>query len=166
MFPRSLRMIFGVALLALICVSCPLWVRAQSQPTTLSTSNNTGTNPYETYAGVRENINLSTGNLNLVIPILTLPGRAGHDLVLAQSYDSKVWQLRGMSDPFEVWSYWWDQEIPGSSAGWGAMLPWLFTDWVYPKPNVVCKGAFILVMPDGAKHSFLKAKRDCTYISN
>jgi len=53
--------------------------------------NETGIDPYETYDGTRENINLATGGLNLSIPLLKLPGRNGFDYSVSYAYNSQFW---------------------------------------------------------------------------
>ena len=70
----------------------------------------TGLKPYETYAGTGENINLGTGNLNITVPLLKIPGRAGHDFDLQPSYDSKNWALRKQFDISGDLIYNWDLE--------------------------------------------------------
>src|SRR3982750_219700 len=66
-------------------------VAAQANPTQVTSSNDTGMRPYQTYAGAHENINLSNGNLSLDIPLLSLPGRNGFNLNFAVHYNSKIW---------------------------------------------------------------------------
>ena len=52
-----------------------------------------GNHPEETYDGIRENVNLATGNVNLSLTLLKLPGRNGLDYVLPMNYNSQVWYL-------------------------------------------------------------------------
>src|SRR5438128_446948 len=97
--------------LLLASLFLPTTVLAQSRPNQVGPSNDTGLQPYTTYGGVRENINLSNGNLNLQISPLTLPGRKGHDLSPSLEYDSKIYQLHydnggTTGQP----TYWWDYE--------------------------------------------------------
>src|SRR5437879_1816897 len=133
---------------------------AQSFPGPLSTANNTGTNPFQTYAGVRENIDLATGGLNVTIPLLTLPGRDGFDLVLAAAYDSKNWQLEGLQDSNLNWNYWWDWDTRGSF-GWSGLVSTLGNFSVSgPVANSTCT-SYILLMPDGTKHSYSHVKVNC-----
>jgi hypothetical protein len=58
----------------------------------------TGVAAYQSFGGQRENISLATGNLNLQIPLLTIPGRNGHDMTIALEYDSTIWQLTSTYD--------------------------------------------------------------------
>src|SRR5882672_3478270 len=60
-------------------------------PTQITPSNETGTNPYGTYSTGGGDVSLSNGNLSLQIPLITLPGRNGHNFVFAVQYDSKIW---------------------------------------------------------------------------
>ncbi len=45
--------------------------------------------PTGTYAGPNVSVNLYNGNVIASIPLVPLPGRAGHDLNLALSYNSR-----------------------------------------------------------------------------
>ncbi len=47
-----------------------------------------GNHPEETYDGIRENVNLATGNVNLSLTLLKLPGRNGLDYLLPMNYNS------------------------------------------------------------------------------
>src|SRR6185437_9830669 len=51
--------------------------------------NSSGLTPGQTYGSAHENIDYSTGNLDLQIPLLTIPGRHGSDLHVGLTYDSK-----------------------------------------------------------------------------
>src|SRR6202020_2898979 len=51
----------------------------------------TGIRANETYDQGHENISIESGNLNLQIPLVHLPGRNGHDLDLALTYNSQMW---------------------------------------------------------------------------
>src|SRR2546426_12756358 len=94
-------------------------VSAQTAPTQIDANNATGVQAYNLYSGTRENINLATGNLNLTIPLVSLPGRAGNTLDVALEYDSKIWQFRpyidGNGDLQEGWG------IDGRSASVGQL---------------------------------------------
>jgi hypothetical protein len=95
----------SLVLLALLILSNAPYSLAQSDPSHLSTANDTGVKPDQTYAGARENVNLSNGNLNIIIPLVTLPGRGGHDLVLSTSYDTKGWILERYVDTWNGVEY-------------------------------------------------------------
>ena len=78
-----------------VCAAAgPLARRANAQTapaTQITPSNDTGLKPFATYSSDAGNVNLANGNLSLQIPLLSLPGRNGHNLVLAAQYDSKIW---------------------------------------------------------------------------
>lgn len=46
----------------------------------------TGIKPYETYDRGQESVNIGSGNLNIQIPLLHLPGRNGHDFDVTLTY--------------------------------------------------------------------------------
>jgi RHS repeat-associated protein len=150
--------------LGLITISLALLVpavcRAQSIPNQVGPQNATGTQAYDPYGGTRENINLGNGNLNLQIPLISLPGRNGHNLSLALRYDSKIWNPHSEFDPDTGQTfYYWDFNDPGdgAAAGWGFNIPVLMSSPIQPyttNPNYHCQGAFILITGDGSKHAF------------
>jgi hypothetical protein len=104
-----------------------------STPNQITPGTETGTMPYNIYGGVRENINLGTGDLNLQIPLLTLPGRNGHKLSLELVYDSKIWQLHHDFDTTTgLDSFWWDYSTPpypGDGVVWHLNIPTLMATW-------------------------------------
>jgi len=144
----------------------PFGVGAQSVPNQVNPSNATGTMPYNTYGGVRENINLATGNVNLQIPLLTLPGRNGHNLTLAVEYDSKLWFVSHWMDEFGVDHWFWESEWrqPALSGGtWRWNLPAMSaveTQVSSSFGGVYCYTNFVITMGDGSKHWF-KNKAYC-----
>jgi len=138
---------------------------AQSTPNQVSASNATGTAPYTPQGGVRENINLATGNVNLQIPLLTLPGRNGHNVTLALEYDSQIWSVNHWIDDFGVDHYSWGQEwrSPVVDGLWRFNLPVLqATQSQVSTSNggTYCYSDFILTLGDGSKHWF-KNKAYC-----
>ncbi len=73
--------------LMILLLTAGVW--AQSDPVTDEMLKN-GFLGTGTYTGNAEyNVNLYNGNLIVSIPLVTLPGRAGHDLHLSLSYNSK-----------------------------------------------------------------------------
>lgn len=50
-----------------------------------------GIQQYSTYEGVRENINLGTGNVMVSVPLLTLPGRNGLNYSVGLIANSQSW---------------------------------------------------------------------------
>jgi RHS repeat-associated protein len=128
-------------------------------PTQLSASNDTGLSPHTAYSIGAGNINLSNGNLNLEIPLINLPGRAGNTLNISAQYDSKNWVPHYVitTDGSEI-VYTWQIEQRDTQLG---SLGWRFNideiiqgGWETDengnhsgdKPNIV-------VLKDGSKHS-------------
>src|SRR6267143_1382555 len=65
---------------------------AQTAPATqITPSDDTGTKPFGTYFTGAGDVNLTNGNLSLNLPLVSLPGRNGHNYVLSIQYDSKIW---------------------------------------------------------------------------
>jgi YD repeat-containing protein len=62
---------------------------AQVQPTDMNLD--TGIKPYDTFDRAQENVNIGSGNLNIQIPLVHLPGRNGHDFDLTLTYNSQNW---------------------------------------------------------------------------
>jgi hypothetical protein len=150
-----------IAASILLLASFP--IRAQDVPQ-VNTGSATGVMPYNPYGGVRENINYASGNLNLQVPLLTLPGRNGHNLNLALEYDSKIFMLHHYS-PNAPYNYYWRSEprVPSivssttnTGLGWRINLPVLqatpYTPFAY-EPLLYCYGHFIITLSDGSKHT-------------
>jgi hypothetical protein len=138
-----------------------------------SASNLGGLYPLQTYVGEHENINLATGNLNIRIPMVKMPGRNGDDLELTYSYNSKIWYIQSQ------------QVIVGNPANnqyqtvynWAATPPWSSgtpslafdtNQMVYnagaggtAPGSVFCSINFRVVMPDGAVHPFPNVQANC-----
>jgi RHS repeat-associated protein len=110
-----------------------------------------GVFPYQTYLGEHENINLGTGNLNVQIPLLKLPGRDGHDFALNLTYNSQIWYLFSFTNPHtQQTTYSWTF----NSGGWQMNTPTLLsTQGVYPNTigpsEYTCTGNYRLTMWDG-----------------
>src|SRR6266496_5061203 len=99
-----------------IVIVIPSLGHGQSVPNQVTANNATGTLPYVTYGGVHENVNLSTGDVNLQVPLLSLPGRNKLDVNLGISYDSKRWVLHYAWNPdTAVYDYTWDVQPPPPS---------------------------------------------------
>src|SRR3984885_9970618 len=110
-----------------------------------------GVFPYQSYLGEHENINLGTGNLNVQIPLLKLPGRNGHDFVLNLSYNSQIWYLHSFTNPqTQQTTYTWTF----NKSGWQFTIPTLLSTQNVP-PNTIgpsqysCTGNYRLTMWDG-----------------
>src|SRR6266550_953716 len=102
-------------------------LRAQTvPPAQITPSNDTGTNPYGSYSTDAGNISLSNGNLNLNIPIISLPGRNGHNFVLALQYDSKIWSPSATYNSSTDITYQWKAEQRTARVGdlgWRLSIP-------------------------------------------
>jgi hypothetical protein len=139
---------------------------AQSAPTKIDANNAGGVQPYNTYGGTHENINLATGDLNLQIPLVSLPGRDGFDLNLSLVYDSKIWNLHGVRPMHSINAvYWWDDitnpsgEITSANLdlAWRYNIPTLYSTLVTTgsgASTTYCYGNFVVVTADGGKHPF------------
>jgi hypothetical protein len=110
-----------------------------------------GVFPYQTYLGEHENINLGTGNLNIQIPVLKLPGRDGHDFVVSYTYNSQIWYLHQFVNPqTQQTIYQW----ASNQGGWQWNVPML-TNNSGVAPNTLgsspyqCNGNYRLKMWDG-----------------
>ncbi len=100
----------------------------QTIPNQVNAANATGVQAYNAYAGARENIGLANGNLNQYIPLVTLPGRDGHNLEIGLEYHSKIWGFHEYFNPYvNYWSTWWDWERRRPSLadvnGWRVNIP-------------------------------------------
>ncbi len=132
-------------------------------PTQITPSNDTGTNPFGSYSTDAGNINLSNGNLNLNIPLVSLPGRNGHDFVLSLQYDSKIWTpSAAYSNTGEDITYTWKAEKrnpPIGSFGWRLSLPAIDPGSLdYDQfGTLVGLDGNTLTLPDGSKH-YLSAR--------
>ena len=73
-----MRKPFTIALFAAVPVLLLAFAQCQSGT---DESVSYGIVPLHTYLGGNENINVGTGNVNLQIPLVRLPGRNGHDYV-------------------------------------------------------------------------------------
>jgi RHS repeat-associated protein len=158
---RALKPLFFL-LVALLLLLSPLRTSGQSAPNQINPGNATGVQPYNTYGGVRENVNLPTGNLNLQVPLLKLLGRDGFDVSLSLIYDSKIWILHHDHDIASGQDlYWWDNEYaaPSYASFWRLNLPYMVATWrdISNPTNPIettCWTDFIVYTSDGSKHYF------------
>src|SRR5947209_382139 len=159
--PMRMRSIVGLVAVFLLSGAIATPGEAQSTPNQVNAGNSTGTDSYNAYGGVRENINLATGDVSLQLPLLTLPGRNGHHLTLGLTYDSKIWSLHHSFDPIQGDIYWWDLEerLPTVDGIWRLDLPLLeVTTKHYGNgsayPAYDCWTNFVVTLSDGSKHTF------------
>jgi hypothetical protein len=157
MTPTHLRSLLKFLTLAFALTNY-LPVLAQSAPPTqITPSNETGTNPYGSYSTDAGSVNQSNGNLSLSIPLVSLPGRNGTNLVLAIEYDSKIWTpSASYASPTDIIYQWkseqrihtlgdvgWRLSVPGVDPGAGD------TDQF---GNYLGKDGNTLTLADGSKH--------------
>jgi len=100
----------------------------------------------------RPSINLGSQNINFTLPVLSLGGRAGLDLNLALSYNSKVWNLDSSTNKIFFNA---DKSFPapGWRIGFGAVQGINNGGSINPYTNGASgKLSYIYVEPDGTRH--------------
>jgi len=112
-----------------------------------------GAVPFQTHLQGQESINLSNGNLHFQIPIVSLPGRDGHDFVYSLSYNSQIWWGRTYVDGAGNTHYFWvDNE------NWTDSIPRFTFGDIVPPPNDggqdTCHGNYRVSLPDGRELFF------------
>jgi len=75
------------ALIILLTLTATAWAQSDPVEDEMLKNGFYGTGTYS--GGAEHSVNLYNGNLIVTIPLFTLPGRAGHDLHLGLSYNSK-----------------------------------------------------------------------------
>lgn len=128
-----------------------------------------GVFPFQTYLGEHENINLGSGNLNIQIPVLRLPGRDGHDFVVSYTYNSQVWSMHTFTPPNTQQTIY--QWAPPSNPGWQWNVPTLNSDGgVLPNTltssGYTCGGNYRLKMWDGRVIYFPAVYSTCLYTNS
>ena len=132
-------------------------VRADThaQSSQVTPNNQTGIVSYNTYAGDNENVNLATSDLNVALPLVSLPGRNHHDATLSLLYDSHQWELSAVVDPFFGFEgYGWTLVDGG---GWRLNAPRLGMTFHCDSMGDFWDtylGDFIVTLPSGDKHHF------------
>jgi hypothetical protein len=145
--------------------------------------NDLGIRPFGVYDGTMEKINLQNNNLNLSIPLVSLPGRAGHNLDLRLIYDSGFWRVNGsmwlappngaqkrskvkadelITNPQWVTGFAFEQQNPFVAIGWHLNWPTIQSNGpqvLYPKGDsqnqyTACVGTSIVILSDGSRHIF------------
>ncbi|MGE5110967.1 MAG: RHS repeat domain-containing protein [Acidobacteriaceae bacterium] len=139
-----------------------LGVVASAQTYSTISQSMSGTQAYQAYDGVRENIDLATGNLNLQIPLVSIPGRNGHNFNIGIEYDSKTFYVTGTNGGTGTYWYW-DRvrrdtsPLDASKLGWRWMLPVLTRSTVSCGTACSYQTGFVLTTPDGSTHQFRNA---------
>ncbi len=136
-------------------------LRAQGQNADPSTG--FGVVPYQTYLGESENINLGTGNVNIQIPLLKLPGRGGHDFTLNLSYNSQIWYVFNFTPPQGKATHQY-----ANAPGWNLSLPQLMYDGnvpAYGNTQYTCDGNYRVKMWDGRTIYFPYVYGACYWVN-
>jgi len=153
-------MIKKAAIIIICNLLCSTFCFAQlGTPVAMGSALDKGVRPYTPYAGVRENINLTNGNVSLAIPLLELPGRNGLNLNLELQYDSKLWHLDVNYDPNNnnITATWRSGDSgfsPFWPDGWRLNIPELSYEATVDMQTASCSGAAIVRLPDGGRYSF------------
>ena len=166
--PRSLRMLVVVAVLILFTCT----VLGQ----TTSARPDRGTMPNGSYSvSDFENISLQNGNVNLTIPLASLPPIAGGRLswTLSAQYNSKIWDVvrtQAIGQDFNLSQHYYEIDAvqPSPYGGWRITGQYTLEfrpaeyDFDYELPPVADQDyplmvnntwyKMVLVMPDGAEH--------------
>ena len=148
----KIRVLTLVARIAVVVAFGVAAIPAAGQNVDITAATTTGVRPYETYEGVREDINLGTGNLHLSIPLLTLPGRSGHDLVVNVTYDSRIWTVVSEQDNISGQFYYYWRSQP--DAGFHLFFPVMTGRSIPLGSNGHCTSDFVFYMPDGKQYAF------------
>ncbi|HWY23089.1 MAG TPA: RHS repeat-associated core domain-containing protein [Candidatus Acidoferrum sp.] len=122
-----------------------------------------GVVPHQTYLGESENINLGTGNVNIQIPLLKLPGRGGHDFTLNLSYNSQIWYVFNYTPPVGQTTHQY-----ANAPGWNLSLPQLMSDGsvpAYGNTQYLCNGNYRVKMWDGRTIYFPYVYTSCFWIN-
>jgi len=155
----KLWMLVAVILVGSVCAM------AQSAP--LQTDG--GVKAYQTYDGVRENIALAMGNVNLQLPLLSLPGRNGHDFNLSLTYNSQLWNATAYTYGQVVWMPSGIGDSGSVGIGWRRSTDFAVTATGMASPNIggtqyFCAGGYVARLGDGALHSFSTVRTNCNQI--
>jgi len=151
--------------IALICLGSTCAAVAQTPATQITPGNATGSARVGSSSVPVGNVDLTNGNLNIAIPLITLPGRGGNDFTLALLYDSKIWQphISFSNTNQDAIIHWQSETSSGVNVGglgWHLNLPSITVGTVQndDNGNPYELGAFIITMPDGTKHSIAGAQ--------
>jgi len=150
----TLRIICGFFAILVIAYCSPS-ISAQATPTEFTSGNDTGVRPFTAYSSSQENINLTNGNLDVTLPLVSLPGRDGHGFTLSIMYDSKNWVVHAFESGgayYYSWQY--ETRFPDvGTFGWRFDIPCIsggnpiFGDSVNPSGY----DDYILTLPGGGK---------------
>ena len=112
-----------------------------------------GAVPFQTHLQGQESINLSNGNLHFQLPLVSLPGRNGHDFVYSMSYNSQVWWGRTYTDGNGGTHKFWVQ-----NQNWNTSIPDVSWDTDISSSGmpsqIHCNGNYRVTLLDGRKLYF------------
>ena len=135
---------------------------AQTLPSDPNVDN--GTHWYGSYDGVHENVSLSSGNVSFCIPLVSLPGRANHNLSIPLCYNSQFQEAGPVSndgslvvrDTLAYFPWLWAPNAPS-----GDTTPPMGPGWAlsgapaYYSSFTTSNSSYpVEFMPDGARYSF------------
>jgi hypothetical protein len=153
--------------MALFLFAFHSFASAQTQsPNVVTPETMTGIQPFTTYDGVKENIALANGNLNLNLPLFKLPQRAGRSWTLGINYDSKIWDLFDFAPPGQPASAFWmlDTRLPIIAPYLRLSVPTLQATYnvvaVGQSGTDYCENGWIFTSANGSKHVFTN-NEDC-----
>lgn len=155
---RLARLLLTVVSAVLLQFASTLRCTAQSNlPVEPEPQAGAGANPWSTYSGIKDNVNLENGNLSLCVPLVSLPGpqmppgMPSFDLNIPLCYNSNFEVMSGGAEgPILSWFPWtWVQGTPPMGPGWTLTgHPGLFA-----QPGTTSTGNPIISMPDGSTYS-------------
>jgi RHS repeat-associated protein len=125
-----------------------------------------GVKPYQTYDGIRENISIATGNVNLNLPLVSLPGRNGHDFNLSATYNSQLWSATANTPGQMVWSLGVPGDFGSIGRGWRLSTDVLVGATGSVSLNSgqdVCAAGYRAILGDGSTYSFSGVRTSCNY---
>jgi RHS repeat-associated protein len=155
----------GAGVLLFVCSTSTGSAQTQAPP-----NDQTGAAAYQSYGGQHESISLATGNLSLQVPLLTLPGRNGHNLTIALEYDSSFYQLASNLQTGAINEpppYFWSAEnrVPFIDNYWHLNVPSLSMSVQVQSSLVSCWTNFLVILADGSKHAFNTANKAGCYLN-
>jgi YD repeat-containing protein len=157
-----------LATAALFSVASSLLAQAPTTPAMNRVGvTDTGVHPYGAYDGTNEHINLENNNVNISVPLLSLPGRNGDDLKLSLIYDSNMWGEQAEWENLQPGPHWitqWaiENKFPYIADGWNLSWPTIIgTGGVIHYKNgqsgdnyLSCTGSTTVMLSDGSRHIF------------
>ncbi len=150
--------------LALLLMVSPWYAFGQSAPQ----QTDGGVKAYQTYDGVREKIALASGNVNVSVPLIGLPGRNGHDFNLSLNYNSQLWSISEIGNTL-TWIYDFGIGVDtATGSGWhlssGMSVTPTRAEWL--SSTIVCVGGYMLRLGEGSVHTFSSIHTGCVTLDS